>query len=1309
MESQCHVLAMCDARSGTPVCQCEAGFYGSGYGHGQDGSSDGCDSQSWQLRTVVNLPQIQCDDDTTFDAANEKLTEAFWKANRMGFADLFFDGGAPEYVGYNMMHDAYPAGATECGDNWAGIQVSIGILFGRYNRTDAVAATTFFASTLSAGPALSAFGQPLNMAVTGTMTANNWAVNTAIVSYGPRISKFVAGTTSDEQQIAPVGFEVTGVSFKIDCMSSGCWVIDLEFTAGEDNFVVFYIPKTGVDTGDENGDFVDELAYDFDYELVPNFAPWNGYGKSIDSTFQPRNFPCSSTMYDSTSATRNRVETCCLGEFVDLYRPVQSFVDAMTGDAVCEDNTLNCADLMTECGGSPVLPSGGTYGADLTVVRPDETASGSKYGIPSFNRFGIFAGMTESKISLNGIIDKRAGNYRAQVQLDNVELRRFAGQLEGTVGVQYTIDTFIGMVDVKPTGGSAGLLDAMASQTAIHLEKTDFFTVTSVHGTNDYSFVFYVNLRLIEVLKEDGDLGENQQTNNEEQRVERTYRTDENNAAHFVQLTFSLGSQYTPMNAGTPQAEIIPLDSVRVGIGGAVGDQATQDSFFHTCLEYETPSNSNVEFSQGIKDTFDSRFSWGASDGGQQCSPEATMCTNPATIEDQFVNFNIPLGIDWLPEEPDYEDVVDKYVYVHLVVTAEDQDAKSSGMALPNDGGDPWQMKTTIFAEIPVVAGGRYKYCDAIVAKTDLKDVVNATLIFGTARNEDEWTRLRVFNDVASTSLQPQEPRFFSSSSIEAGMMTLVLEGAETYFDTGTGQGSDNYGIQLEDVITIHIMEEEEDFEAPGTASKAVLDLLALEGQDNYDPATTPAELRTLGYELNGAFRFRIDRAGQTASLEPTRGLLNVCQFNPPRPSFDDVFPTTCVIRKDVDAKVFMSRDNSFQTAMEVATTADPTDDNEDFIASILGDSTYSSNLGSAYSRMIANKYDINGRYKRAYWINPGYEWTPTQVGGRQIFVVSQKLFVFMLITLDEEWSGGRRTVARKLLTRRSSRRAGSTETEDASALASQSTASFPSNKKTVLGATFGQPEQHVTTWNTKLALTRGQACNQDRAAVKKELTKQLQTAFANSASNVAHVQVAALEITMGSENCFRVSRDGTRRAGEEEELSVATAQAQSLVVFDADEAKINPVLLKQQPGMITATPVGLPSNYELDETYQPSQDVEEESSTDMMPIIAGAAGGAGGCLILSGLAYWFMKRRGRSDDAEGPYELAATRNSLKEAAHNSGIGDLRSSLQGVEGLEGVDLTGIGDARDAGFSDGKRLSTVQINDLKSALADELGK
>eukprot|EP00961_Rhodomonas_salina_P198790 2681375-Rhodomonas_salina.1 len=283
------------------------------------------------------------------------------------------------------------------------------------------------------------------------------------------------------------------------------------------------------------------------------------------------------------------------------------------------------------------------------------------------------------------------------------------------------------------------------------------------------------------------------------------------------------------------------------------------------------------------KAVFDERIPFPPSATSQQCAPAAGMCLNPASIPDNFVVFNIPLGVDWLPEPASD---LSENVFVDLVVSAVDTVAAGT----PNNGDAPHQMKTTLTASIPVVQGGVNIFCDQITAKTDLVDVVNADLIIGSAADMDELSRLTIFKDIASTDMSPTDPSLIDTDSIEASLMTLVLKGNVSYFSLPTASA---YGVQLEDLITLHVME-------PGeTRMDAVKALLAAPGADN----NVANGLDTDGYTLNGAFRFRVDRANFRAILDPTEALLALCPFNPPRPTAAEPFPTTCVLRRDVQRR----------------------------------------------------------------------------------------------------------------------------------------------------------------------------------------------------------------------------------------------------------------------------------------------------------------------------------------------------------------------------------------------------------------------
>lgn len=147
---------------------------------------------------------------------------------------------------------------------------------------------------------------------------------------------------------------------------------------------------------------------------------------------------------------------------------------------------------------------------------------------------------------------------------------------------------------------------------------------------NDYTFLEYINLRLVTVFLQDADVSDAGNGAATSDFIE----TSSADSADYVQVTFTLGSKYG-VNAGASEDsddELIPSSSVRAGQGTFFDDvdaDAGASGMVHKCVEY----------AQGSFDAaFDSRLN------DQDCSPAAAMCVSPESIADHFVSYNIPLG-----------------------------------------------------------------------------------------------------------------------------------------------------------------------------------------------------------------------------------------------------------------------------------------------------------------------------------------------------------------------------------------------------------------------------------------------------------------------------------------------------------------------------------------------------------------------------------------------------------------------------------------------------------------------------------------
>mmetsp|Transcript_15046 Transcript_15046/g.30313 ORF Transcript_15046/g.30313 Transcript_15046/m.30313 type:complete len:1145 (+) Transcript_15046:57-3491(+) len=983
------------------------------------------------------------------------------------------------------------------------------------------------------------------------------------------VYRWVLATTSAPIEVPPTGLTLDTVTFSTSCAESGCWVLTGTLTTGHNvhrntAFNTFYLPSTNTS---------DALSYDYDYvtggssgdDTVP-----------VEWTFSPVNHPCTSAGFDSNNGNTQKVRTCCIsssivgetnGGFLANYRTTVAFEEWADDLTVCSDDN---GEVLSSTNKAPADP--------LTFLE-----SGKFVGMP--NSPGVTA-LT--------LTDPFFGQFDFTIQLDEVELRTMAGQLRGTVGVEHTIDTFLGLTNFRITGIEA--LDPFSTQVAIHLEKTSFFTV-STQGTNDYTFLEYVNLRLVTIYKEDADFSGTAESG------ATTVRTDSADPADYIQVTFTLGSQY---NVNTNDG-LIPLSSVRAG-KGTFFDSTTLD---HKCTEYTEDTFLN-------KTTFELRRL-------QSCAPSAAMCSSPSSIPDSFVSFNIPLGIGYYP---DPSNTLSNNIFVDMVISAVDEDATGT----PNDGDAPGQMKTTLTASIPVVEGGVNIFCDGYTAKTDLKDVANADIVVGSASSSDELTRLRIKANVASTQLSPDSITQIDSDSIEAGLMTLVIKGEASYFESNTGRNL--VTVELEDVITIHIMESDGDG-SDTDVSTSVMGLITSAPDDN----SFSQGIDTDGYALNGAFEFTIDRSAQRAHLEPTDGLLAICPFNPPRPA-NSMSLETCVTRRDVRYRGYPARAGAYSTAMEICVggtcPSSSTSPEAQFMVSIFGDNTFAKDLAVDYSGVISNEYQLNGRYRRAYWINPGYEWTPTQTGGTPIFSVSQKLYMFALITLDEALTNDDGATGASLnLPTLSRRRMLLQSTPDQALQDGESSLNaealeFQTTPRSMMAKAFEVPEDRVATFTVTLQLTEEEAC-MTPTELQTSIRATLDDYLSGSASATRTVQVTAMSVDKAGVQCRRRSLRALLSS-----FSDATAEVTMMVVFEkGTAATISLEKLKNMAGVNAVEPLVVSAKVDTAPVegvnFQP--DTSDDDSSSNIGLIAGAAaGGAVAVIAIAAAVMLFMRRKSSSD-----------------------------------------------------------------------------
>lgn len=1270
----CHTLAFC-ADEVNDVCECYQGALDLG---GTPGTS--CSDTGFSVRYVL-------DTIVTANTADDVFTELC----NTGAAGYFLRTVDPAFTEVSCLY----AGATVAAQ-----------------RDAATAALPWYESQATAG------------SFAGSVTA------------GPGVYSWSMPSPSNPIPIPATGLVIDAVSFRTSCGPSGCWVVTGKLTTGESlkdssSFNTLFLPHAVAD-GDTPGD----ISYDTDYTAYGNNEGSAATG--VEWTFEPASHPCQGADFDAGGGITQQVTTCCIMNRGVGYLGAAGEMD-VPGAAAWVNSPAQRGGFLANYRPSQAFASWATSsleyceGADGEVIdRPgyNETEQGVVVDVdfpanPLGFLDGPFSGLTHSKVANMTELDPFFGQYGFEIHLDEVELRSFAGKLEGTIGVEHTVDTFIGLANFRTTG--LVTLDTFATQAALHLEKTNFFSV-STHGVNEYTFLRYINLRLVEVLVQDEDWsGGVWDGSNDAEERNRTVRTSREDNVAYLQVTFTLAPKYGVNNFPNTDkytSGLIPLDSVRV----AHGRFAEEATFHQACQEYElledSPDGDNGTIGLGYvgrtirKGTFDDMVK-------QPCGPVSRMCKSPSSIPDSFVSFNIPLGSEIFDETESNQ--LDSNIFVHMVINAIDEEARDAA-SNPNAGDAPWQAKTTLTANVPIVAGGVNIFCDAFVAKTDLLDVASADLLVGSTNGLTAGMRRELLDDVViiedigHTELDPATVVDTEAQSAENGLMTLVLDGEPEFFDEAlfeeellqdellneeiidesplrrrqrsqrarrAGRRASNtmgYSIEVQDMFTIHLMEEGRappsypgDFNPADTSIGAtVARLMAEPPADNSDASG----IQTEGYNLNGAFDMVVNRAEQRAELHPRDALLEICPFNPTRPDPNALVNEVCITRREIRTRVPVAMVGAEVTSIEVGRPPvdpalsdaaavdayldglDPATATESiYMASVLGDSTYARDLGINYAKAIAQEYRLNGRFRRAFWVNPAFEWSPTATGGTSRFHLSQRVYLFALVSLEENFDGRRgakvapTSPPRFKLLQTAPAQQNPLE-EQSSGLSSISLNNKLVTPKQMMADSFGVSQDAVGIFDVQLQLTGDQACMApaDRQGAVRVLLDQY---VAASASPIHSVQVLSLKVELNGHVC-PTGRRHLRKLLADSALSPAVATVKMLVVFqeEAAEFDLNEFVddnkavasVEQDPSNAMSFTEPGKNSISVGEGADKGADEEEGSGSSLdTGLIAGICGGVGGALVILVVGAVFLKKRRALEREEVAHAVTAARTTSAE------------------------------------------------------------
>ena len=181
-----------------------------------------------------------------------------------------------------------------------------------------------------------------------------------------------------DEALDTAGFEVQGISFNAACMSQGCWEMDVKYSLAAKAMSVLYLPRTDGDDALENG---------------------GGYPASVESTFEPKLFPCGLMGTGGTNA-------CCIKELMQSYRTPAAFEAHMAS----VDFSL-----------CPNVPLSSNVIGDLDAVSKYQFIQGDFAGMPE-SQVGFLKSCSPDLFCFNMLCD--AGQFHKHVVPRSLRYRK---------------------------------------------------------------------------------------------------------------------------------------------------------------------------------------------------------------------------------------------------------------------------------------------------------------------------------------------------------------------------------------------------------------------------------------------------------------------------------------------------------------------------------------------------------------------------------------------------------------------------------------------------------------------------------------------------------------------------------------------------------------------------------------------------------------------------------------------------------------------------------------------------------------------
>ena len=279
--------------------------------------------------------------------------------------------------------------------------------------------------------------------------------------------------------------------------------------------------------------------------------------------------------------------------------------------------------------------------------------------------------------------------------------------------------------------------------------------------------------------------------------------------------------------------------------------------------------------------------------------------------------------------------------------------------------------------------------CVTLTASQDMRDIVKANVVIGTASNAAEWALLKKKEDYDSVGYssdqKPSQHFELKSTTVQGAIMTFAALGDPEYFED---ERAKTYELHMHDLFTVHFLEP---FSLPDPDNGY---LNQASPMPRYDSVIAMLMAGT-------AFDIHDDAEGN-AWLVPSPALLALCPYTPYFGHME------CVTRKE--RTITDGQNSNHMTTKEVTPDNTGKTHVQDIIASVQGggdETTQTLYEGEKFHEQLMLQWNINtgnNRYRKAYMVNPIYEWSQTAMQvtqrGSNPQTVLTKIMALGLITV---------------------------------------------------------------------------------------------------------------------------------------------------------------------------------------------------------------------------------------------------------------------------------------------------------------------